>query len=376
MQTAGQPRAYESLSPEIDVLMGSERDLSLLSFVRFLKQGEDIQNEKIEWRDDQLPPEKLSLTASGAGADWDTNNDIAGLPVADAERAKLKIGDVLELPSGEHVIVKAIDDSGDTIDLVKRGWGGTTAAAQGAVAFTAKIIGNAQVDGSDPLAASYYAPTERYNYVQIFEDVLAVSGKVARSKVTREAERARQRGIKLKRLLSQLNFALLNGSRELLNGQATFQGLRNTATTTYNVNGSLTVAKVYAMLTAMINAGGSPGGIHGSATGIGRIEQLMAAYVTTGVSEFHAKLTVKKISVLGMDVELHVDKHMLDTEFLVIDYDRISKHNMSSDEASGEFGAYILEENAKQIKEQVAGYKTVKIKQPAASIVRAYGCTG
>lgn len=374
MQVAGQPRSAEDLALEIDVLMESEKDMSLLSFVNFLPRGLSVQNEKHEWQDDQMPPE--TFTAQGTtGATWDSAVATASMPVVTAQIGKLKVGDVLELPSGEHTVVDAINVAGQTITLAKRGWGGTTAAAQGTSVITIKIIGNAQIDGSDPQAETYYAPTAMYNYVQVFEDVLAVSGKVMRSKISRESERARQRGIKLKRLISQLNFAILNGSRDKYLDRTTFQGIRNASSSTYNVGGALTVAKIYAMVIQMVTAGGSPSAIHGSATGISRIEMLMAAYVTSGPAEFNAKLTVKKLSMLGMDIELHVDKHMIDTEFLVLDYGRLRIGTMDSDEAKGAFAAYTITENGKQIKEQIAGYYTFEQKQQAASAVRAYGCT-
>jgi len=375
MQLMDQPRAAESLDMEIDVLFEDDRSLRKLSFFNFLKKGQVVDNEKVEWQDDQMPPETFSATASGAGADWDTNNDIAGLPVVTAELAKLKVGDVLELPSGEHVIVSAISTSGQTIDLHKRGWGGTTAAAQGAAALTIKIIGNAQVDGSDPIEASYYAPTERYNYVQNFEDVLSVGGKQLRSRTSKSSEVARQRAVKLPRLLSQVNSAILNGSREKTGNRATMQGLRNVASNTYNVNGATTVAKVYAALVAMETAGGNCSAIHANAAGIAILEQLFSAFVTSGVSEYNAKLTVNSLEIMGRKIELHLDKHMLATEFLFLDYDRISIHVQEANGNKGTFASYVITDNAKQYVEELAGFYTVKIKQPAAAIVRAYGAT-
>lgn len=181
MQVAGQPRGVEDLSLEIDVLFQNERDMALLSMVRFLPSGLSVQNEKHEWQDDQMPPETLTVQGT-TGATWDSAVATASMPVVTAQIGKLKVGDILELPSGEHTRVSAINVAGQTITLDKRGWGGTTAAAQGTSLITVKIIGNAQVDGSDPQSETYYAPTAVFNYVQIFEDVLAVSGKVMRSK--------------------------------------------------------------------------------------------------------------------------------------------------------------------------------------------------
>lgn len=374
-QLFDQPRAAESLDEEIDVLLADQKSLRKLSFLNFIPKGEMVESEKIEWLDDQMPPETLSVTASGAGADWDTNNDITALPVATAEIGKLKVGDVLQLPTGEHVIVKSINVAGQAIDLHKRGWGGTTAAAQGAVAFSISIIGNAQVDGSDVIAASYYAPVEKYNYVQCFEDVLSVGGKQLRSKVGKGAEVARQRSVKLPRLLSQLNSAILNGSREKADDRATFQGLRNMSTTLLNVNGALTKAKIYEALVLMEKAGGNCSAIHANATGISRIEQLLGDYVTSGVSEYNAKLTVTSLDIMGSKIELHLDKHMVDGEMLLLDYDRMSLHVQEANGNKGSFTSYVTKDTGKIYEEEIAGYYTLKVKQPAASIVRAYGIT-
>ena len=377
IQIAGQPRSREYLDDVIDVLFEDEKQLQKLSLVRMLNNNLSVDNEKVEWQDDEMPPEIVSAIASASGADWDTVDDITALPVASEEITKLKVGDVLELPTGgEHVIVSAIDTSANTIDLAKRGWGGTTATAQGTAAFVAKIIGNAQIDGSDPIDASFYAPTERYNYVQIFEDSLAVSGKVMRSKISIETERARQLKIKSIRLLSQLNNAMVNGSREKNGNRATFQGIRKSAINVLNVGGALTLAKIYEAVIAMENAGGSPSAIHANATTVGIIERLLTGYVTSGISEYNAKLTVTKIEILGDLLELHVDKHIVDGEFFVLDYGRIKYGTMDSKEAKGIFSVIVTKENAKQLEEEIAGYYTMVVKQPGAAIVKAYGITG
>lgn len=376
LMQAGDLKEHEDLADEIDVLFENERDMSLLSFVRFIPQTIKCMNEKLEWQDDEMPAESISVQASGDGADWDTTDDISDLPCAAAECAKLKVGDVLMFATGEVVIVSAIDSTSETIDLAKRGWGGTTATVNGhAAAVTAYIIGNAQVDGSDPMTENWRDTTECYNYVQIFEDTAGVSGKIMRSKITRNSEMARQLTIKLKRLLSQLNYAMLYGVREKYGDRCTFQGLRDRSTLTYNVNGSLTVAKVYGIVTAMINAGGSPSAFHGSADTIADLEQLFPSYVESSVSDWHAKLTVKKISLLGLSIEIHVDKHVSSSELLLLDYNRVAYGVQESDEATGSFKSYEIEKNGKQWKKHIVGYYVMRQKQAGASVCRAYGIT-
>ena len=378
MQTFGQPRVGEDLKPEIDVLLGGEKDMRFLSLVNFIPQNFVATAHKHEWIDDEIPATSITYVRGGAGTDWDDVADTTALPVVTAQITKLRVGDVLKLATGgELVVVKTISTAGQTIDVWSRGHGASTATAQGAGTLTAEIVGNIQIDGSDPASEHYQAPTARYNVVQILEDVLAVSGKVMRSKTSRESERARQRVMKLKRLLKMLNRAMWEGylEEDSTNGIYSFRGLREAAATTYNVAGALTVAHVYGAVEAMINAGGTPSAIHAHPTVLGRLERLMSTYVTSGVSEFNAKLTVKKISMHGLDIELHADRDCINTEMWVLDYSRLAFGPMSSDDASGEFQAVTITENLKQIKEQIAGYYTMEQRQPSASIVRGYGCT-
>lgn len=377
MQRVGQPRNAEDLSMEIDVLMGSERDMDFLSLIKYLPKRVKATSYKHEWQDDAIHYESISLTASGAGADWDTNNDITDLPVAAAQIAKLRVGDILKLGTGELVRVKTIDTANNDINVDARGHGSTTAAAQGAVAFTAYIVGNSASDAGDPATEFYRAPSEKYNYVQIFERVFGIGGYLMRSKTSKEGEISRQRKIHLTSLLSQLNFAMWEGYLEAdtTNKVYTFRGLREAASTTYNINGALTVAHVYGMVEAMINAGGTPSAIHGSPTTIGRLERLMATYLVSGPSEANAKLTVKKISMHGREIELHSDRHCTATELWVLDYSRLGWGPQSSDEYSGDFGAVVITNNKNQYKEQIEGFFTLEDRQASASIVRGYGCT-
>lgn len=198
-----------------------------------------------------------------------------------------------------------------------------------------------------------------------------------RSKISRESERARQRKIALKSLISQLNYAMWEGylEEDATNELYSFRGIREAASTTYNINGALTVAHVYGVVEAMINAGGTPSALHGSPTVIGRLERLMSTYVVSGVSEYNAKLTVKKLSMHGLEIELHADRHCSNTELWALDYSRLAYGPMSSSEASGEFQAVTTTENLKQVVEQIAGYYTMEQRNPAASIVKGYGCT-
>jgi len=381
----GDIRFREDLSSVVDILMLKDDDMKFLSLFNFLPKikdifGKKVESQKHEWLDDTARSEECSAIASGAGADWDTAIDITGLPVVTAQLSKLRVGDVLLLPDagGEVVIVKAINTSAQTIDLIARGHGSTTAVAQGVASLTIKIIGNAQVENADPLSADYTTPTQAYNYTQIFEDVAQVSGTVRRSKAVQGDYLDYSVVKKLKEAVKSLNRSMWEGIRNLdtANSIGTLGGIREFGSTTSNVGGSLTLSLLYTALIAHIDAGLFPSAIHGSATTIGKIEQLYAGNVRQKTSERKAGMSVAVVSIMGYDVELHMDRHARSSEFMIIDYNRVAFGPLEGGEyESGAFASYPIlnKRNGKQIATQVLGEYTMRCSNGGTT--RAYGIT-
>lgn len=378
-------RFREDLSSVIDVLMLKEKDMALFSFVTFLRNSLKVMHRKHEWYDDAPKTEIITSGTSGGGLLWDSTSATTALPINSADTAKLQVGDVLQLaapaqPNQELVVVKSIDTSANTIAVWARGAGGSTATAQGTSAFTITIIGRAQVEDSDPIADSFQALTACYNYSQVFEDVAGVSGTVKRSKGMTGDEEERQVVKKLKELLRALNNTILNGGRALdaTNNIGSMGGLKRTLTTTSNVGGALTLAKLYTAVTACITAGGTPSSIHASALTIGKIEQLFAGYINQRPDTQRMGLTVKTINMLGLDIALFTDRHVLDAELYVLDDSRISFGPLDGGNGQGgQFSAYPLyaKRNGKQYATQILGEYTMEVRQAAAAGVRAYGIT-
>jgi len=116
---------------------------------------------------------EIVVTASGAGADWDTNNDITGLPVTTGDD-RITVGDVL-LVQDEIVVVKSVDRTAHTIDLYERGAGESSPAAHGVAAITAKVIGNAAVEGKVDVEAMAEQTAIFTNYCQLVEESIDLS---------------------------------------------------------------------------------------------------------------------------------------------------------------------------------------------------------
>jgi len=368
-------RERESLSDVVDVLLAQERDMQFCSFLKLKRPKSPVIAQKHEWLDLSARATKISLTASGAGADWDTNNDIAGLPCATAECAKLRVGDMLKLADGEVVIVKAIDSSAQTIDLIARGHGSTAAAAQGAVAFDAEIIGNAQIEDGDPIAGNFQGLTAVYNYTQIFEDVADQSGTIRRSRVSGGDSLNMAIALKLKELMRTLNRSIIWGIKDLdtTNKISTMGGVREFFTGTKNINAALTLALVEATIVQAIDAGCNPSAIHASPAVISKISQLFTGNVRYETGDKRVGLSPATVSMSGIDIALLPDRDVLSSEMLVVDHDRVFLAPLEGNE-SGDWATYeTINKNLKQWEKQVGGEFTIEVRNAAGAGIRAYG---
>jgi len=380
----GDVRFREDLSSVVDTLLLNSDDMKFLSFINFLPKitdifGKPVTSQKTEWLDDAARPESISVQASGDGLDWDTIDDITALPTAEAEGKKLRVGDMLLLDQDEVVIVKAIASNYLSIDLYARGHGDSEAAVLAHdSAHTCEIIGNAQIENGDPISADFTIPTAKYNISQIFEDVAEVSGTVRRSKAVQGDYLDYTTVKKLKEALKSLNRAMWEGIKNLdaTNKIGTMGGVREFGSTTSNVGGALTLAKLYTAVIAHVDAGLFPSAIHACPTVIGKIEQLFVGNVRYKNSETKANMTVATVSIMGYEVQLHADRHGRSGEFLIVDYNRVAYGPLEGGEyGGGNFAVYpILNKlNGKQIANQVLGEFTMRCSNGGST--RAYGIT-
>ena len=376
-------REREDLSSVIDILALKDDDMKYLSFINFLPSIEKAFNKKVtaqkhEWLDDTARSEYITVTASGDAADWDTTGDKTALPITAPDRLKLRIGDVLLTDEDEIMIVSAL--AALSIDVYTRGHGSSTAVVlDHNSSHVCKIIGNAQIENGDPIAANFTAQTAGLNYTQIFEDVAQISGTLRRSKMANGDELDYQVVKKLKELLKSLNYTMLEGVVDLdaTNFIGTMGGLREFITITSNVGGALSVAKIYTAVTAHIDGGLYPSAIHGSPESIGDIEQLYQGAVRTKVSDKKGGTEINTIVVLGYEIELHVDKHMRSDEALILDYNRVGYGPLDGGVKgqSGAFATYPVYDktNGKQLAIQVLGEYTMRVSNGGGT--RMYGIT-
>lgn len=377
MLTSQDIRGREDLSDQIDILNGSDRDMQFLSFINNLPKTKTTDQTKHEWQDDALRSQTLTLTASASGADWDTDDDVTLLPVTAVDKAKLKVGDIVRLPTGpEYIRVESLTTGANTIGVTRAGTYGGTASAQGSAAFTATRVANAQEDGSDPVEPAPTDPTERYNYIQIIEDPYHISAQMQMKHITSGAERERQRMLSLKNAMQELNSAMYWG-RRVQNGEIrTMGGLREWATASTSIGGNITPAGVRGIVQTMIDAGGYTDQIHVSPTDMKYMEIAFANEVVNIRRDNVANLMVMTIRTMGITIDIYMDKHVLVGEHLYLDSSRIKRVTQNGNGISGSFASYEVDKNGKQFKDHVVGFYGLEVNQPAAALHRATGVTG
>lgn len=384
LQSTDDVRERESLMDSLDILLANDEDVKYMSFVNKLRAPKNpVTAQKAEWQDIGQRLISITCTASGGSADWDTDSDITALPITGGDEAYLREGDILLLADdgkdSEQVVVKTVNSG--SIDVYARGHGSSTAAAQGTSAFEALVIGNAQIEDDDPIDAYFQGLTERYNYTQIFEDVAGVSGTVRRSRITGGDYEATQIMVKFKELLRGLNRSVIYGLRNLdaTNDVATMGGIREWLSSTYNINGAISIAKLEAMAAQAIAAGCNPKSIHVSPDTAADINALYVGNVRYEPGANRVGLQVAKIVLAGGEVEMYPDRDVDDAEVLMIDSDRVFLAPLAGGQfENGEFATYPLydKRNGKQHSTQIVGEYTTIVRNPAGAGVRGYGKTG
>jgi len=180
-EIAGQRTTYSDTTPHkravadlIDII--SPYDIPFLKYMGIGPKGSGGQSKvkqfrivnwphtKVEWLEDELQSLSTTLAAS-------ITSDTTEITISAANR--LREGHVILVngSGGEYMIVTSASSDSAT---VTRNRGGTQATH--ASAATVEVVGNAHEEGEDSVASVTMDISAPYNYTQIFEDQVKVSG--------------------------------------------------------------------------------------------------------------------------------------------------------------------------------------------------------
>ena len=181
----------------------------------------EVNNPKYEWKEESLRPTSDALAANITSTSATT--------VVATTAGVFNVDDVIQL-GGEQMIVTGVNADGVTLTVI-RGWAQTTAATASSGA-TIYRIGIAAPEGKDADGAVMQPLSDLYNYTQIFEDVVDMSGTELKSFLykTTDGSSNSSNAItkKQQELMEMLQTALLLGRRgqDLTGKRRTLGGLK------------------------------------------------------------------------------------------------------------------------------------------------------
>jgi hypothetical protein len=162
----------------------------------------DVKSHKYEWTEKELRP----VTAKVASATVASNATTFYVDTAGV----FNVDDVLQKPDGEQVIVTAV--TGGTLLTVEALSGTPETMVLGE---TVKRIGVASPQGKDADNMVIAGTDDLYNYTQIFEDVVEMSGTQRNSMIHGDENSAALIEDKQKELMEVLQTTLLIGNRTI-----------------------------------------------------------------------------------------------------------------------------------------------------------------
>lgn len=160
----------------------------------------EVKSHKYEWTERDLRPTKAKVASATVASDATSFYvDTPGV---------FNVDDVLQKPSGEQVIVTSV--SGGTLLTVKH-WAGTAEAL--VLGNTVKRVGVASPQGKDADEMVIIGTDDLYNYTQIFEDVVSLTGTQRNSLIHGDENQSQLIERKQKELMEVLQTTLLLGIR-------------------------------------------------------------------------------------------------------------------------------------------------------------------
>lgn len=199
---AGLPELVEDVSDIIGIV--SPFETPLLDHLGDAKRS--AMSTVHEWIEDALLPNKGQINQSSFSP-----NPQAAVGIVVDDLSVFKVGDLVRPGgTGEVMLIVGIDTGGSLI-VVTRGYGGTTAATL-ADNMELNILGNAALEGDDAPEARFSNRIRKSNYTQIFTSGIDVSGSLQASRAYGIADEVDyQKQERMRELLRDLENCVING---------------------------------------------------------------------------------------------------------------------------------------------------------------------
>jgi hypothetical protein len=184
--------------------------------------GKPVHNTQHEWNEDAMYGFKANIPGELAEA-------ATSLTVEAADKEKFRVGQVIQIED-ELMLITSIHAT-DPILTITRGYAGTTDIIH-AAGSQVDVNFNLSEEGADARDTRYKARENKFNYTQIFDDSVQVTGtaaEVAQYGIDNIYEIEKQK--KIVELALQLEKACINGFRYQSGNYRYFNGIKRWITT-------------------------------------------------------------------------------------------------------------------------------------------------
>ena len=303
-----------------EVLLLDPMQIPLLSLLGF---GAPVKNTKHEWNEDEMfATESTATNSAGTGTT---------LQVTSAE--PFRDDQVIQF-NDELILITA--GGGTTTLTVTRGYAGTTPESI-SIGDTVTVMYNQGTEGATARAARDKARVNNYNYTQIFDDTIDISGSTAEVdqygiKMMYEYEKQK----KLAELALSLEQALINGVDHVNGNVRTMAGLRHVVTT--NVTDASSADISLDILQDSLQDIWERGGMKGDAdhrilvpaTQKRRISQLFDDQLLVSQMETKRGTRVNGVVTDFGDIPVMLMKNLKSNEAMIVDVNRLSVRPLGS----------------------------------------------
>jgi Family of unknown function (DUF5309) len=337
-----------------EFLLLNPHQIPLLSLVGF---GEPVYNTKHEWVEDEI----FSYKSKASAAKTSTDTSIT-VPTGDG--ALFRANHVIQI-NDELLLVTAV--AGDTL-TVTRGYAGTTAAAI-AANDVIEILYNESDEGLDARAARAKQRVSKYNYTQIFDETIEISGsamEVAQSGV--DSEYDRQRLHKQTELALQLEKAMINGVEYNSGTKRLMKGARSfiASNVVDAASAALTATHINDALQKIYEAGGFQTSANHVIMVPAKQKRAISGFnsnnIRVSVSDrIEGRVVDTFISDFG-ELPVILNNNLRASELMILDLNRMAVRPLGSRSFSHEF----LGKKGDYIQGQVLGEYTLEFKQEKA----------
>jgi hypothetical protein len=311
------------MSSALDILKPT--DVPLLTLIGKDSLRDGCTSTKHQWLEEDFRGQTTVVDSNELA---NTTDPVTGVGIATGDASKFRKYDIVRVENELMYLSEDPDIANDELDGLIRGWGATSAASHSGTPVMTLIASALPQGTTTPGAARTTTKAGKYNYTQIFEEVVTSSATMQNTdKYTAQADVEHQIAMQLESIGINMEKTLWYGSKvePTVSSAGSMDGIRSVLTTNvYDKNGAvLTQTMLEDALQDVWSAGASSTHLFCNATQKRRINTFLDGYRQAGYSDEKLGTSVTRYETDFGSVTVVLDRWAPADEVLIINSDKI-----------------------------------------------------